>query len=254
MDIFSSNKNRCNKKLLETKSLVLKSDQIDGGGEFKALAYYFVQYGIEHRITRPHTSWQNEIVERKNSHIVEMGLTLIYQDSLPMVYWSNSFHTTIFLINKQSNGVLSYISPHGKLLVEPPDYSFVYVFSSLCFPFIRPFNKQKLYYSGLDVDGWTYVPRHVHFYENVFPFVDKHGQFIPPMTSKNTCTNSHFFIPFSFQNNSSYSRIISLSCPARFSFDTSTTSSSSGTADHSSPCSYTYFTSCFRWTFPCVMC
>lgn len=56
----------------------------NGGGEFKALAHYLSHYGIAHRFTCPYTSEHNGIVERKHKHIVEMGLTLMKQASLPM--------------------------------------------------------------------------------------------------------------------------------------------------------------------------
>ena len=57
--------------LLETRILWL---QIDGGGEFKPLIPFLSQYGIEHRLTCPHTSQQNGLIERKHKGIVNIGL------------------------------------------------------------------------------------------------------------------------------------------------------------------------------------
>lgn len=65
----------------------VKMIQTDGVGEFKSLKDFFTTKGILHRMTCPHTSEQNELVERKYRHIVETGLTLMSQVSLPMRYW-----------------------------------------------------------------------------------------------------------------------------------------------------------------------
>lgn len=54
----------------------VKAIQTDGYGEFKALAYYLVEYGINHRFTCPCTYEQNGIVERKHRHVVKIGIDL----------------------------------------------------------------------------------------------------------------------------------------------------------------------------------
>ena len=64
----------------------LKTFQTDWGGEFRSLKTYFEQNGIIHRLSCPHTSKQNDIIERKHRHIVELGLTVLAQASLPLKY------------------------------------------------------------------------------------------------------------------------------------------------------------------------
>ena len=64
----------------------LKTFQIDWGDEFRSLKTYFEQNGIIHRLSCPHTSKQNDIIERKHRHIVELGLTVLAQASLPLKY------------------------------------------------------------------------------------------------------------------------------------------------------------------------
>lgn len=118
--------------------------QTDGGGKFKDLTPCVIQCGINHRLTFPYPSEQNGIVKRKHCYIVEMSLTLLKQASLPMQYCSDSFVTTIFLVNRLPSKVLNNLSPHEKHFSKTPDYAFLRVFGCLCFPLIRPFNKHKL--------------------------------------------------------------------------------------------------------------
>ena len=90
----------------------VKAIQTDGGGEFKPLTKFFIQKGIRHRLTCPHTSEQNGLVERKHRHIVETGLTLLSQGALPMKYWNEAFNTSVYLINKLPTKVLNNRTPH----------------------------------------------------------------------------------------------------------------------------------------------
>lgn len=78
----------------------IKSVQSDWGGEFRSFTQYLATFGIVHRLICPHTHHQNGVVERKQKHIVEIGLTLLYQASLPIKFWDHSFHTAIYLINR----------------------------------------------------------------------------------------------------------------------------------------------------------
>ena len=57
----------------------IKRLQSDNGGEYCSTIFKQVlsDNGIFHRLSCPHTSQQNGLVERKHRHIVEMGLTLL---------------------------------------------------------------------------------------------------------------------------------------------------------------------------------
>lgn len=52
----------------------LKEIQTVWGGEFSP---YLLHHDIKHRVTCPHISQQNGVVERKHRHVVELGLTLL---------------------------------------------------------------------------------------------------------------------------------------------------------------------------------
>lgn len=163
--------------------------QTDNGGEFLSSVFksFIINSGIEHRYTCPHTSEQNGLVERRHRLIVEMGLTLLAQASLPIFYWADAFCTSVFLINRLSSSILGGSTPFEKLYGTKPDYSILKVFGCECYPLVRPYNKHKLQYRStrciflgyssqhkgyncLDLtSGRVYVSRHVIFNEEVFP-------------------------------------------------------------------------------------
>ncbi|KAE8710348.1 L-ascorbate oxidase-like protein [Hibiscus syriacus] len=112
--------------------------------------------GVRHRLTCPHTSQQNVVVERKHRHIINTALTLLAQASLPLKYWSYAITTAVYLINR-------------------------------CFPCLRSFQSHKFEYRSqactflgysvqhegylcLAPGGRIYISRHVQFDESVFPF------------------------------------------------------------------------------------
>ncbi|KAJ4718927.1 Retrovirus-related Pol polyprotein from transposon TNT 1-94 [Melia azedarach] len=117
-----------------------------------------------------------------------MGLTLLAQASLPLKFWWDAFHTSVFLINRLPTPVLHRFSPYKKLHHVQPDYSFLKVFGCACFPFLRDYNKHKFSfhsskcvflgyspihkgYKCLHASSRIYVARHVIFYESSFPYI-----------------------------------------------------------------------------------
>lgn len=103
----------------------IKSLQTDWGGEYRTVPTYLQQHGIIHRISYPHTHEHNGAVERCNQIIVENGLTLLAQSSLPHTFWEHAFNTATYLHNRTITHVLDFISPYQKLYVKIPDYKFL---------------------------------------------------------------------------------------------------------------------------------
>lgn len=145
-------------------------------------------HGIAHHVSCRHTPEQNEIAERKHRHIVEMGLTLLAKAHMPIRYWVEAFNTAMFLINRIPSKLLNNRSPWECLFHHPPDYKFLKCFGCLFFPWLRPYNKNKLEfrscpcvflgyslnhrgYQCLDLDTSRVFPSsHVVFNEQNFPF------------------------------------------------------------------------------------
>jgi len=78
--------------------------------------------GIFHQLSRPHTSQQNSLAERKHLHIMDMGFTFLAQSGLSKRFWVDAFLTVIFIINRLPTKVLDYISPYELLFHLPPDF------------------------------------------------------------------------------------------------------------------------------------
>lgn len=184
-----------NKKILHV--------QTNWGGEYHRLNKFFTDIGVSHHVSCRHTHQQNGTAERKHSHIVETGLTLLAHASVPLRFWSDAFTTACFLINRLPSRVISMKTPIERLLGETPDYTFFKVFGCACWPHLHPYNNRKLEfrskqcvflgYSSLHkgykclhiATNRVYISRDVVFDENVFPF----SQHTPPNTPPPTITS-----------------------------------------------------------------
>ena len=87
--------------------------QSDNAKEFLALTKTLQRFGIDHRLTCPHTHQQNGSVERKHRHIVETGLALLASASLPLSYWAKAFTSAVHIINILPTLVLNDLSPYA---------------------------------------------------------------------------------------------------------------------------------------------
>ncbi|CAA7014679.1 unnamed protein product [Microthlaspi erraticum] len=160
----------------------------DNGGDFIALRSFLASHGISHLTTPPHTPEHNGLSERKHRHVVETGLTLMSEASLPKHYWPYAFAADVYLINRFPTPVLNNVSPYTRLFGTSPNYGKLRVFGCLCFPWLRPYTAHKLDtrsqpcvflgysltqspYLCLDPETErVYVSRHVQFDEITFPF------------------------------------------------------------------------------------
>ena len=66
----------------------IKTLYIDHGGKFLALRSFIATHGITHLTTPPHTPEHNGYSEHRHRHIVETGLTLLHQASIPLTFWA----------------------------------------------------------------------------------------------------------------------------------------------------------------------
>jgi histone deacetylase 1/2 len=80
----------------DIKILALQSDW---GGEYEKLNSFFQKIGIEHHVSCPHAHQQNGSTERKHCHIVEVGLALLANASMPLKFSDEAFLTATYLIN-----------------------------------------------------------------------------------------------------------------------------------------------------------
>jgi hypothetical protein len=70
------------------ESLIEKSSpcKLIGEVSMKNLTVFFQKVGITHHVSCPHAHQQNGSAERKHRHIVEMGLGLLANASMPLKF------------------------------------------------------------------------------------------------------------------------------------------------------------------------
>uniref|UniRef100_A0A803Q0C4 Integrase catalytic domain-containing protein n=1 Tax=Cannabis sativa TaxID=3483 RepID=A0A803Q0C4_CANSA len=106
-------------------STKIKSVQSNWGGEYRPLAPVLAKLGIVFRHPCPHTHQQQGRPERKHRHVTEMGLTLLAQAQLPLVYWWDAFTAATFLINRLPVQKANYVTPFELLFSKKLDYTFL---------------------------------------------------------------------------------------------------------------------------------
>ena len=115
----------------------------DGGDEYQALASYLSTCGTQHLKSPPHTQLVGSI-ERKYRYIVEIGLILLHQASMPSKFWTTVFQTTFYLINRMPTPVLQYQSLFDMLFHKPPNIRNLRLLGCLCYPWLPPYASHKL--------------------------------------------------------------------------------------------------------------
>jgi hypothetical protein len=95
---------------------------------------------------RVDTPQQNDVVERKNQHLLEVTHSLMLDTHVPKSYWGDALLITTYLINRMPSRLLDFKTPLE--VMSPPLYSAKCVsskvFSCVCFVHIHGPTKSKL--------------------------------------------------------------------------------------------------------------
>jgi histone deacetylase 1/2 len=83
-------------------------------------------------VSCPLAHHQNGSAERKHRHIVEVGLSLLANSSMPLKYSDDAFLTATFLINHLPSKILQFDTPTQKLLGITPNYESLHFFGCAC--------------------------------------------------------------------------------------------------------------------------
>ena len=108
----------------------------------------------------PLTHHQNSTVEQKHRHLIEVGLTLLAQASMPLKFWDDAVATATHIINRIPLSSLQSTSPFECLFRKKPDYSAFRVFGCACYPFLCPYNKHKFQFYSSECIFLGYSPHH----------------------------------------------------------------------------------------------
>jgi hypothetical protein len=95
----------------------IKSVQCDNGHEFdnSQARTFFLSHGITLRMSCPYTSQQNRKAERSLRTINNILHSLLFQASLPLVYWVEALHTATYLVNRLPTKTLAFTTPYTSL-------------------------------------------------------------------------------------------------------------------------------------------
>ena len=120
--------------------------------------------------------------------MVETGLALLHHVSMPLYFWTSTFQTTTYLIIRLPTLILGHQSPFEKLFKKRPNYTKLWVFGCLCYPWLRSYTFHKLdprsrpcvfigYFLEHNANRCfdlmshkLFVSRHVAFVKSEFPF------------------------------------------------------------------------------------
>ncbi|XP_071708446.1 uncharacterized protein [Rutidosis leptorrhynchoides] len=93
------------------KVKILRSDN---GTEFinNKMSDYTARKGIVHQTSCPYTPQQNDIVERKHRHLLNVARALMFQGGLPLNMWTECVLTACYLINMTPSSVFAGKTPY----------------------------------------------------------------------------------------------------------------------------------------------
>jgi hypothetical protein len=138
----------------------------------------------------PYTSQQNGKAERSIRTLNNILRSLLFQASLPPVYWVEALHTATYLVNRLPTKTLASSTPYYHLHSTQPSYEHLKVFGCACYPNMSSTAPHKLaprsslcVFLGYSSEHKGYrclelgsnriiTSRHVVFDESFFPFAD----------------------------------------------------------------------------------
>lgn len=79
---------------------------------------------------------------------------------MPQLFWANAFQTAVFFIYRLPSPVTRHVSPYFLLFRKHPDYTYLRIFGTTCYPHLRPYNSHKLDLCSLPCLFIRYKPLH----------------------------------------------------------------------------------------------
>ncbi|CAN1217084.1 Retrovirus-related Pol polyprotein from transposon TNT 1-94 [Linum perenne] len=177
-------------EMVETHfSVKVKTVRTDNGQEFNFPSFYHSK-GIIRQTSCVQTSQQNGRVERKHQHIVAVARSLLFQSSMPIMFWGYAIYHAVHLINRLPTPILSQKTPFEVLFQQPAVYSHLRVFGSLSYVSTLSHSRLKFatraqpsVFLGFPSDKKAFRVYNLHthqvqdsrdvkFHETIFPFED----------------------------------------------------------------------------------
>lgn len=108
----------------------LKFFQTDNGREFYNNEFndYLSQHGIQQRLSAPYSPQQNDVAERMNRALVEMGRCLLKQAKMPPIFWAEAINTACYIRNRCISKALNGDTPHMIWKQKKPNLTYFKTF------------------------------------------------------------------------------------------------------------------------------
>jgi histone deacetylase 1/2 len=92
----------------------------------------------------PYTSQQNGRAEHSIHTVNNILRSLLFQASLPPVYWVEAHHIATYLLNRLPTKTLGSLTPYHSLHSAQPPYAHLRVFGCMCYPNMSSTTPHKL--------------------------------------------------------------------------------------------------------------
>jgi hypothetical protein len=79
--------------------------------------------------------------KEKNHHLLEMTRTLLFQNNIPKIFWSESVLTATYLINRLPSSILNFKSPFEIIYNRKFNLNHLRVFGCACFVYNNKIDK-----------------------------------------------------------------------------------------------------------------
>ena len=138
----------------------IKAIQINNAKVFLVVTKFLQTQWISHRLSCHHTHEQNGWLERKQRHIVETGLILLANTSLPLSFCGEAFHAATSHINLFLTPILKHQSSFQTLIHKTLNCNFLLTFGHAFYPLLRPYQNQKLEFQSKQCIFLGYAENH----------------------------------------------------------------------------------------------
>jgi len=101
------------------------------------------EHGIQRKYSCSYSPQQNEIIERKNMHIVEITRGMLNEKNLPNYYWVKAGTTVVYIMNRTPTMAVHGMTLKEKFTSKKPYVSHLRMFGCIAYVHVLDDKKSK---------------------------------------------------------------------------------------------------------------